>query len=200
VTSALAGRGLSPTTGLGAEPSGGSLPAKSLGMHPRLSDALLGAVSGAIGASAMTILRMAAHRAGLIDQMVPQAVEQSLERRAGEHPDKGSRSVLDQTLHLGYGAALGAAYSAAVDRPRGGPRPGRAIGYGLFQWAFGAMVLLPGIRAARPAWRRGAGELAVDIAAHLAFAGVTAFVAGELHRQGETSPPAGHPASPARVG
>ena len=170
-------------------------------MNQRLSDALLGGVSGAIGASAMTILRMAAHRAGLIDQMVPQAVEQSLERRAGERPDdKGSRSVLDQALHLGYGAALGAAYSAVIDRPRGGARPGRALGYGLANWAFGAMALLPAIGAARPAWRRGAAENAVDVAAHLLFAGVTAFVAGELHRQSRTSPPAGHPASPARVG
>lgn len=169
-------------------------------MNQRLSDALLGGVSGAIGASAMTILRMAAHRADLIDQMVPQAVEQSLERRAGERTDKGSRSVLDQALHLGYGAALGAAYSAAIDRPRGGPRLGRALGYGLANWAFGALALLPGIGAARPAWRRGAVENAVDVAAHLVFAGVTAFVAGELHRQSRTSPPAGHPASPARVG
>ncbi|HTE52754.1 MAG TPA: hypothetical protein VK698_18000 [Kofleriaceae bacterium] len=169
-------------------------------MNQRLSDALLGGVAGVIGASGMTIVRMLAHRAGLIDQMVPQAVVQKLERGAGRRPAPGSSRVVDQALHLGYGAALGAAYSALIDRPRRSPRVGHAIGYGAAQWAFGSMVLLPVLGIARPAWRKGLAENAVDLAAHLTFSGVSAFVAGEFDRQAATSPRAGHPASPARVG
>jgi len=172
-------------------------------MNQRVSDALLGAVAGVIGASGMTVLRMVAHRAGLIDQMVPQAVEQSLERRAGERPPGGTGGarVLDQALHLGYGLAMGALYGAVVDPPRRRhKRSTRALGYGVAQWAFGSMVLLPGLGIARPAWRKGARENAVDLAAHLAYAGITAFVAGQFAEQAEESPRAGHKASPARVG
>jgi hypothetical protein len=170
-------------------------------MNQRLSDAVLGAVAGVIGAGGMTVLRMVAHRAGLIDRMVPQAVEHALERGAGERAPVAGARATDQALHLGYGLAAGALYGATIDRPsRAAPHAGRALAYGAAVWAFGSMVLLPGLRIARPAWRRGLAENAVDLAAHLAYAGITAFVAGEFARQEEESPRAGHPDSPARVG
>jgi hypothetical protein len=169
-------------------------------MNQRLSDAMLGAVAGVIGASCMTLLRMVAHRAGLIDQMVPQAVEQALERKAEARPPAGGSRAADQALHLGYGAVMGALYGAVVDRPAGAPRAGRALSYGVAQWAFGAMVLLPGLGIARPAWRKGMTENAVDLAAHVTYSAITAFVAGQFAEQEESSPRAGHRASPARVG
>ena len=91
-------------------------------MNQRLSDALLGGVAGVIGASGMTVVRMLAHRAGLIDQMVPQAIEQGMERRAGRPDNPGVSRAADQALHLGYGLVMGALYSAVVSRPRRRPR------------------------------------------------------------------------------
>lgn len=169
-------------------------------MNQRLSDALLGGVAGVIGASGMTVVRMLAHRAGLIDQMVPQAIEQGLERRAGRPPDPGISRAADQALHLGYGLVMGALYSAVVSRPRRKPKTLRSAAYGLAHWAFGSMVLLPGLRVARPAWRRGAAEIVVDIVAHVVYSEITSFVATEFARQEDQSPRAGHPGSPARVG
>lgn len=169
-------------------------------MNQRLSDALLGGVAGVIGASGMTVVRMLAHRAGLIDQMVPQAIEQGVERRVGRPDNPGVSRAADQALHLGYGLVMGALYSAVVSRPRRKPRTVRSAAYGLAHWAFGSMVLLPGLRVARPAWRRGAKEIAVDITAHLVYSEIMSFVARELAWQEEESPRAGHPRSPARVG
>jgi hypothetical protein len=169
-------------------------------MNQRLSDALLGGVAGVIGASGMTVVRMLAHRAGLIDQMVPQAIEQGVERRTGRPDNPGVSRAADQALHLGYGLVMGALYSAVVSRPRRRHRAVRSAAYGLAHWAFGSMALLPGLRVARPAWRRGAAQNAVDIAAHVVYAEIASFVAGELARQEEVSPRAGHPSSPARVG
>lgn len=169
-------------------------------MNKRLSDAMLGGVAGAIGASCMTVLRMLAHRAGLIDQMVPQAIVQGMERKARTRPPSGPSRAVDQALHLGYGAVMGALYGALVDRPAGAPRTGRAVSYGIAQWAFGAMVLLPALGVARPAWRKGLAENAVDLAAHVTYSSITAFVAGQFAEQAASSPRAGHPASPARVG
>jgi hypothetical protein len=168
-------------------------------VNQRLSDAMQGGVAGVIAASCMTVVRMAAHRAGLIDRMVPQAVQEGIERRAGARPSRGGSRIAEQTLHLGYGAAFGAVYGAFVDRPRRAPRVGRSLLYGLAHWAFGAGVLLPSLGVARPIWRRSLAENAVDLAAHLTYGGVTAFVSGEFARQDE-QPRAGHPASPARVG
>ena len=169
-------------------------------MNQRLSDALLGGVAGVIGASGMTLVRMLAHRAGLIDQMVPQAIEQELERRTGRPRMPGTSRAVDQALHLGYGLVMGAIYSAVVSRPRREPTTSRSAAYGLAHWAFGSMALLPGLRIAPPAWRRGMAENAVDIAAHVVYSEITSFVAREFARQEERSPRAGHPGAPARVG
>lgn len=168
-------------------------------MNQRWSDAMQGGVAGVIAASCMTVVRMAAHRAGLIDRMVPQAVQEGIERRAGARPPRGGSRVADQALHLGYGAAMGAVYGAFVDRPHRAPRIGRSLAYGMAQWAFGAGVMLPALGVARPLWRRSLTENAVDLAAHLTYGAVTAFVSGEFARQDER-PRSGHPASPARVG
>lgn len=168
-------------------------------MNQRLSDAMLGGVAGVIGASGMTVVRMLAHRAGLIDQMVPQAIQHGIERRAGR-PSPGVSRAADQALHLGYGLVMGAIYSSVVSRPRRKPRTFRSAAYGLAHWAFGSMVLLPGLGVARPAWRRGAKEVAVNIVAHVVYSEITSFVASEFARQEDQSPRAGHPRSPARVG
>jgi hypothetical protein len=89
--------------------------------HPSIGDggtgkpgfataALAGAVGGLYGAAAMSVLRLALHRAGVIDKMVPQAVEEWLSDRLNIDPPggKAGHHVADQLLHLAYGAGLGA--------------------------------------------------------------------------------------------
>jgi hypothetical protein len=140
--------------------------------RPGLAAAVLaGAVGGLYGAAAMSVLRLALHRAGLIEKMVPQAVEEWMSDRLNIDPPGGTAGhhVADELLHLAYGAGLGALGGPMVSgrETRGGLW--RGAGFGLASRAFGMLVLVPALRVARPAWRAGPLENATNIAAHLVF-------------------------------
>jgi hypothetical protein len=149
----------------------------------------------------MTVLRMVAHRAGWIQAMVPQAVEVWAKdhsplpwpRRAEAH------HVADQLLHLGYGGLAGAAYALAQS-PRPQAKPSRALELGALLWAFGSFVLFPALKIARPPWRATAREEAVNLAAHLMYGAVTAYLLDEFERQKRTQPFAHFSMRHAKVG
>lgn len=143
-----------------------------------------GALAGMNGATTMTVLRMLAHRFGLVNQMVPQKVEQWVRRKSGTGTARvpALHRVLDHVLHLGYGATWGALYGALFGgRRRSHVAP--AVGFGLAQWAFGMMVLFPALGIGRPADRSRPRENAVNVASHLLYAAVTAFLVEEFARQ-----------------
>ena len=143
-----------------------------------------GALAGMNGAATMTVLRMIAHRVGLVDQMVPQKVEQWLRRKTGPGmlPIPALHRVLDHVLHMGYGGAWGALYGIAFgDRRRSHVVP--ALGFGMGQWVFGMTMLFPALGIGRPAWRSGPRENAINIASHLLYSGITAFLTEEFSRQ-----------------
>jgi uncharacterized membrane protein YagU involved in acid resistance len=144
-----------------------------------------GALAGAIGAACMTPLRLGARRAGLVDKMTPQAIEESLAARlhVGHGATRTTHHVADQLMHLGFGATLGAVYGLAAGRRR---RPGtltRGAVFGVLSWGFGAGVVVPLIRAASPPWKADLVENAVNVAAHLVFGVTTALVMEELSSQ-----------------
>jgi hypothetical protein len=146
----------------------------------------------------MTVMRMGAHRLGWIRQMVPQSVEVwALDHKLGLRPRPAALDhILDQTLHLGYGAASGALYAVAplygVARgPRRRSLVGRGVGLGLPLWAFGNMVLLPGLGIGKPPWRSRAIETAVNLGAHVLYGLATALVTDELESQ-EVRQPRGY--------
>jgi len=105
----------------------------------------------------MSVLRLELHRAGLIDKMVPQAVEEWIPDRLSIDPPGGTAGhhVADQLLHLAYGAGLGALGGPMVSgrETRGGLWRGAA--FGMASWAFGMLVLVPALRVARPASTTG---------------------------------------------
>lgn len=143
-----------------------------------------GAIAGGLAAACMTVMRMAAHRMGWIRQMVPQSVEVwALEEKLGVRRRPAALDhVADQLLHLGYGATSGALYAAALGRGRHSLL-GRGVALGLPLWAFGNLVLLPGLGIAKPAWRSRPSETAVNVAAHLLYGLATALVTDELESQ-----------------
>lgn len=148
-----------------------------------------GAIAGGLAAACMTVLRMAAHRRGWIRQMVPQSVEVwVLDEKLGLPRRPAALDHLaDQVLHLGYGAATGALYAAALGRRRRS-LAGRGVGLGLPLWAFGNLVLLPALGIAKPAWRARPSETAVNLAAHLLYGLATALVTDELESQKRRQP------------
>jgi hypothetical protein len=146
--------------------------------------ALFGALGGLYGAGAMSLVRLAARRAGLIDKMVPQAVEEWLMSRIDGRivRDPTAHHVLDQLLHLAYGVAWGAIFAPLLERGRRqGLWPGLAAGTGL--WAIGLLAMLPALRVVRPAWRSGLTQNAVNIAAHAVFGVAVQLLTEELTRQ-----------------
>jgi hypothetical protein len=160
-------------------------------MKASLRRTLHGALGGAIGAACMTAARMLAHRAKLIDQMVPQAVEAWVKhalpvsvpalpsQRAWHH-------LADQALHLGYGASAGAVYGFAFGK--GSLSAKKVVAYGLGVWVFGSFILLPGLKIMRPEWRAKPAELAVNLGAHLLYSSVLALLTDELEAQSFIQP------------
>lgn len=106
---------------------------------------LADAVGGLYGAAAMSVLRLALHRAGLVDKMVPHAVEEWMSDRLNIDPPGGTAGhhVADELLHLAYGAGLGALGGPMVSgrETRGGLWHGTA--FGLASWAFGCWFWSP---------------------------------------------------------
>lgn len=149
-----------------------------------LTRTIHGALAGMSGAATMNVLRMLAHRAGLIDVMVPQKVEQRVRRAIGVRrwPTPGAYRIVDQLLHLGYGATWGALFGA-VTPSSSSISPARTIAFGLGLWSLGSFVLFPALRIGRPAWESSLRENTVNIAAHVAYAAATSLLVEELARQ-----------------
>lgn len=155
-------------------------------MRKAAEAAALGAIGGVIGASCMSALRMVAHRFGLLDKQVPQAVEEWVSHGTGIQPGFAGHQALTQVLHLGYGMAWGALYGALAGSRRGATAV-KGSAFGTAQWAVGFLGLLPALGIARPAWKQSPTENTLNIAAHVLYGVVTALMTEELARQPEQS-------------
>jgi len=150
------------------------------------SRVLHGALGGVIGAACMTAVRMLAHRAKLIDQMVPQAVEAWAKHHVSlSLPALPSQRALhhigDQMLHIGYGSSLGAVYGLTLGK--GSVTSKKVLGFGVGVWGFGSFLLLPALKVMRPEWRAKPIEVAVNLGAHLIYSGVVALLTEEFEKQ-----------------
>lgn len=159
------------------------------GMPKLVVRGVYGAIGGVMGAACMTIIRMAARQRGIIQKTVPQAVEEWMADRTGSgtarHPVL--HHVLDQLLHLAYGAALAVPYGLTVRRRS--PRMAvRGLSLGMATWLVGSWFLLPALGVKRSPFRAKAGDNAVDILAHLAYGAATALLTEELHEQPDRGP------------
>ena len=157
--------------------------------NSRPKTALYGAIGGLYGSAAMSVVRLAARRRGLIDKMVPQAVEEWATARAGVEPPGGAAGhhILDQVMHLGYGAAAGALYGAL--HGTGSRRPlASGARFGGLVWLIGAGALFPLLNIARPLWRARGRENVVNLAAHLLYGISLQLVAAELSAPGDRRP------------
>jgi hypothetical protein len=149
-----------------------------------LNRVIHGALAGMNGAASMTVLRMVAHRLGLVDQMVPQKVEQWLRRKLGLGASSipALHRVVDHVAHFGYGAAWGGLYAAIFGKRRRSHVAPAAL-FGTAQWGFGMTMLFPALGIGRAAWSSRPRENAINIASHLLYAGITAFLVEEFSRQ-----------------
>lgn len=147
-----------------------------------------GALGGVVGAACMTALRLAARRRGAIEKTVSQAAEEWLTARASVPVPRepALHHALDQLMHFGYGATMGAGYGLLAGRRPDGS--GRGALFGAATWLLGSWLLMPSLGAKRPPWRKSLVENATDLAAHTLYGVVTALVSGEMHRQPDHQP------------
>jgi hypothetical protein len=140
-------------------------------------------LAGVNGGACMTVLRMAAHRLGVVDRMPPQVLEEWLLTQigAGRRLNDAAHHVLDQVLHLAISGGLGLVYSALPSRGSRSSMTGVLFGLGV--WAVGFAAVLPRLGATRHARNARASENGVNIAAHALYGIVTSFLAAELARQ-----------------
>ena len=78
-----------------------------------------GAAAGAVATVVMSGVMLAAHRAGLVGRLPPEAVVREAGRRAGAEPRGRTASALAAVAHVGFGATTGALHALlpATDRP-----------------------------------------------------------------------------------
>jgi hypothetical protein len=136
--------------------------------------------AGLIAAGVMSAARLLAHRAGLIERMVPQVLEERAAGEAGIDLPGGdaAHQLAAEVMHHGVGLTAGGLLGAAT------PEPGLATGaaYGLAIWVVDALGLMPALRVER------VGGHVVDAVAHAVFGVVLAFGMRELALQPRLRP------------
>jgi hypothetical protein len=136
--------------------------------------------AGLVAAGVMSAVRLLAHRAGLIDQMVPQILQQRASGEAGVRAPGGTagQQLAAEVIHHAVGLTAGGVLGAATFRP--GLATG--IAYGLGIWLTDVLGLMPALRVRRT------GGHAVDAAAHVIFGATLALAMGELAAQPRQRP------------
>jgi hypothetical protein len=151
-------------------------------MNITVEKILVGALSGAIGTAAMTVL-MKPGLAGLLSpkwrpgEFVPKQVVEWVEERINR-PDlltKGQEMLAASVAHLGYGSTMGAVYGALRDGREGLPAAAAGALWGLAIWVIGYEGWLPaaGIRPATTDFPPS--RWPIPIANHLLYGVVTAM-------------------------
>jgi hypothetical protein len=140
---------------------------------------LRGMTAGLVAAGVMSALRVLALRAGLIDRMIPQVLQERAAGEAGGGPgDQAAHQLSAELIHHAVGLAAGGLLGAM----RATPSLATGIAYGLAIWAVGAVGLLPALRVRR------AGGSRVDALAHAVFGAVLALGMREAAAQPRLEP------------
>jgi hypothetical protein len=141
---------------------------------------LRGMTAGLVAAGVMSAVRLLARRAGLIDRMVPQVLQERAAGAAGVDLPGGTAAhqLVAEAMHHGVSLAAGGVLGAVTTTP------GLATGvaYGLAIWVVDALGLLPALRVQR------VGGRAVDVVAHGLFGATLAFAMRELASQPRLDP------------
>jgi hypothetical protein len=136
-----------------------------------------GLTAGFVASGAMSVLRLAAHRAGLIERMVPQELHTDV---TGVDPsaEAPAHQFGAEVLHHAVGALAAAAFAAMTPKR---PHAAHGVAFGLALWAIDVLALIPALRVVR------LGGHLVDGAAHALYGAMVALAIAELAAQRRTS-------------
>jgi len=133
-----------------------------------------GAVGGAGGTLALTILRKALARIGLVHTTAPEQVMDRLEE-IGALGDitPGARRALDFAAHIAYGMGSGTAF-ALLRREPGDAETEAAVGsaLGVLSWGVGWSSWLPLLGVHSPPWTQQTPKVLLPVLDHAVFGAV----------------------------
>jgi uncharacterized membrane protein YagU involved in acid resistance len=137
-------------------------------------DLFIGALSGMIGALAMTGIRILLVETGMVSEPLPHKVERRLALRIGiaDHMGAHQEDLLAQGQHLALGATFGVGYSLLRRRLR---LPSATAGplYGLAVYAVNIVGIGPALDLTRAPWKDEPPAVARQIFIHLIYGFVT---------------------------
>lgn len=143
-----------------------------------------GAASGLVATVVMTGVLLAARRLGLVDRPAPEAVVTGMLEQVGleEEVRPPARTGLVTAAHLGYGAALGAGFSAIAGRI-GRVSSLHGAGFGLVVWTVSYLGWLPAVGIFPRPSRQGAGRHVENVAGHLVYGASLGWMTARLRRR-----------------
>jgi hypothetical protein len=135
-----------------------------------LERAGLGAVAGAAATVPMSLVMLAAGRAGLMGEQPPRRLTANALRAATDAPPREpTRTLASAALHVAFGAAVGAGFAAAVRRATERAPATAGVVAGLTVWAASYAGWIPALGLLPPPWRDRPGRPGSMIAAHVVF-------------------------------
>ncbi len=139
-----------------------------------LRRAAYGALGGVGGTVALSGLRAALARAGLVQETAPeQVVERLGELGLLEGSSPVTRRLLAAGAHFAYGIGIGAVLGLIRDE-RGGTGEETAVGsaLGILAWGAGWATWLPLTGVHRPPWKQRTPKVLLPVIDHAAFGAV----------------------------
>jgi hypothetical protein len=136
-----------------------------------------GAVSGVLGTLSMSIVMLAARRAGLVGQLPPERITEAALDAAGQGRSKQVQDALAVILHLLFGAFVGSFFGLLHRRlrvPLGSALQG--IGYGLLVWSVNYKGWIPALSILPPPKRDRPDRPLIVALAHAVYGWTTAAV------------------------
>lgn len=151
-------------------------------MNTTTETAIRGAVAGAAGTAAMTMMMRGVAPKVVPEEMrpdefVPKKVVEWAEEQAGA-PDALSEDAelkLSMVPHFGYGSSMGALYGLARDRVDGVPAPLAGALFGVAVWAIGFEGWLPALGVQPATTEQPPKKRPMPIMAHLVYGVATAM-------------------------
>lgn len=133
----------------------------------------VGALAGAVATIFMSVLMLAAGRAGLMGMQPPEAITERVLGWRSRLPWREDESNLAASVaHVGFGAVAGAVFGLARRFVPGATLPGAGILYGLGVWATAYLGWVPALGILPPATEDRPGRPASMIAAHVVYGAV----------------------------
>jgi len=156
-------------------------------MNGPLANAARGALLGAVSTVALTGLRQAMARVGLVHQSAPEQVVMRLEELGLlDDRSQGFRRSLAVVAHFAYGAGVGGAFGLLRGDARAEPRISgeSAVGsaLGVLSWGAGWTTLLPLLGVHRPPWSQKGPRVLLPVLDHAFFGAVWGLLRGALRR------------------